>query len=180
MKPPGEVLDMKPRLHALLVVLLSGAAVAPACAIDPPTVQGHLEYGKQRYELRHAQAVRSPDDPKRLWIVLTTAGISVKDAADGSRMLELAMSGKLRGVRLHVDAAKPNPGHLQGALLLSKDESPGGEIVFGAGAEKYWERLTVGGNRVVGKVRYAREATASGSPAWAFEVSFSAPIFNAR
>ncbi len=171
---------MKPPLRALLVGLFLGAYVAPSSAIDPPTVQGHLEYGKQRYELRHAQAVRSPDDPKRLWIVLTTAEVTVKDAADASRTLKLAMSGKLRGIRLHVDAAKPNPGHLQGALLLSKDESPGGEIVFGAGAEKYWERLAVGNNRIVGKVRYAREATAGGSPAWAFEVSFGAPIFNAR
>ena len=171
---------MKPRLHALLVALLFGAAVAPASAIDPPTVQGHLEYGKQRYELRHAQAVRSPDDPKRLWIVLTTVELPAKDAADTSRALKLAMSGKLRGVRLHVDAAKPNPGHLQGALLLSKDESPGGELVFGMGARKYWEQLTVGDNRIVGKVRYASEATASGSPAWAIDVSFSAPIFNAR
>ena len=170
---------MKRAITSLFCGLVLSIA-APAHAIDPPTAQGHLEYGKQRYELRHAQAVRSPDNPKRIWILLTNAELPVKEAADPSRTLKLAMSGKLRGVRLSVDGAAPNPGHLQGVLLLGKEESPGGEIAFSGGAQKYWEQLKVGDNRIVGKVRHAMEATAGGSPPWTFEVSFSAPIFNAR
>lgn len=167
---------MRLQLAAMLSCLLPGIITAPAYALDPPTVQGHLQYGKQRYELRHAQAVRNPDNPKRLWILLTTAELSVKDAADPSRTLKLAMNGKLRGVRLHVDAAAPKANELQGALLLGMDESPGGEVVFGAGGQKYWERLTMGDKRIVGKLRYTRETS---SP-WTLEVEFSAPIFNAR
>ena len=167
-------------LPALLAGLVLGAAAAPACAIDPPVSQGFLQYGKERYELRYAQAVRSPDNPKRVWILLTNAEITVKDAADPARALKLATSGKLRGVRLSVDSAAPNPNHLQGALLLSKEEAPTGEIVFAAGASKYWEQLTLGNNRIVGKVRHGMDATASGSPAWTLDASFSAPIFNAR
>jgi len=170
---------MKRAITSLFCGLVLSLTV-PAHAIDPPTAQGHLEYGRQRYELRHAQAVRSPDNPKRIWILLTTAEVAVKDAADASRTLKLAMSGKLRGVRLSVDSAAPNPGHLQGVLLLSKEESPGGEIAFAGGAQKYWEHLKVGDNRIVGKVRHAMEATAGGSPAWVLEASFSAPVFNAR
>lgn len=171
---------MTTRQSALLAGFLLGVFAGPASAIDPPTSQGHLQYGTQRYELRYAQAVRSPDDPKRVWILLTTAELTVKEAAEPARVMKLAMGGKLRGVRLSVDTTAPNPNHLQGALLLSKEESPTGEIVFGAGARKYWERLSVGDNRIVGKVSHAMEATASGSPAWAFEVTFGAPVFNAR
>jgi hypothetical protein len=168
---------MQLRIPAMLGGLLLGIMTAPVQALDPPTVQGHLQYGKQRYELRYAQAVRNPDNPKRLWILLTTAELSVKDAADLSRTLKLAMDGKLRGVRLNVDAAAPKASELQGALLLSKDESPGGEVVFGAGGRKFWERLTLGDKRIVGKLRYVSETS---SPAWMLEFQFSAPIFNAR
>src|SRR6266850_7354534 len=97
---------MKTGLAVILGGLL-GVATAPACAIDPPTGEGYLQYGQQRYELRYAQAVLNPANPKRLWILLTTAEVSVKDAADAARTLTLAMSGKLRGVRLNVDAAAP-------------------------------------------------------------------------
>ena len=62
-------------------------------------------------------------------------------------------------------------------LLLGKEDSPGGEVVFGAGGDKYWERLSLGDNRIVGKLRHVKEA---GSPPWTLEVEFSAPIFNAR
>ena len=168
---------MRRRGPAILSCLLLGIVAASARAIDPPTVQGYLQYGKQRYELRHAQAVRNPDDPRRLWILLTTAELSVKDAADASRTLKLAMNGKLRGVRLNVDAAAPKANELQGALLLSKEESPGGEVVFGAGGQKYWERLTLGDKRIVGKLRYVREGD---TPAWTIDADFSAPIFNSR
>lgn len=171
---------MAPCLRALLAGLILGAAPVPALAIDPPTSQGSLQYGKERYELRYVQALRSPDNPKRIWILLTSAEIAVKDAADPARVLKLATSGKLRGVRLSVDGAAPNPGHLQGALLLSKEEAPAGEIVFAAGQHKHWEQLKLGDNRIVGKVRHDVEATASGSPAWTLEATFSAPIFNAR
>ena len=153
----------------------------PAWALDPPVVKGHLLYGGQRYELRHAQALQNPDNPKHLWILLTTAELSLKDAADPIRTHHLAMSGKLRGVRLAVDAAAPNPNHLQGALLLSKAESPSGEIVFAAGAEKYWERLSVTQQRIVGKVSYAVKAsTFSDTPAWVLDVEFSAPVFKGK
>ena len=168
---------MKGHLAALFISLILAFATAPVHAIDPGTVQGNLQFGKQRYELRHVQAVRQPDNPKRLWILVTTSEISVRDAADASRALALAMSGKLRGVRLSVDAAGPKANELQGALLLSKEESPSGEIVFGAGGEKFWERLAGGNNRIVGTLRYARETTPSGSPAWALDVTFSAPVF---
>jgi hypothetical protein len=165
---------MKRCLAALFISLILGLATAPAHAIDPGTVQGYLQFGKQRYELRYVQAVRNPDNPKRLWILLTTTEISVRDAADASRALTLAMSGKARGVRLTVDAAAPKANELQGALLLSKEESPSGEIVFGASGEKFWERLAAGENRIVGTLRYA---SPGGSPAWAIDVSFSAPVF---
>ena len=166
--------------RAILGGVLLQAAAAPVAAIDPPVAQGVLQYGQQRYELRYAQAVRNPDQPQRLWILLTTAELSVKDAGDASRTMKLATSGKMRGVRLDVDAAAPNPNQLQGALLLSKEESPGGEIVFGMGARKYWERLTLGDKRIVGTLRFASEAGMSGSPAWALDVSFSAPVFSVR
>ncbi len=170
-------------MKSSLAVIVGGIllqAAAAAYAIDPPVVQGHLEYGQQRYDLRYAQAVRNPDDPQRLFILLTTAELSVKDAADVSRTLNFAMSGKLRGVRLNVSAVAPNPDQLQGALLLGKAESPGGEIVFGMGGRKYWQRLSLGDKRIVGSLRYARESGSSDSPAWALDVNFSAPVFNAR
>ena len=165
---------MMGRLVALFISVILALAIKPAHAIDPGTVQGHLQFGKQRYELRYVQAVRNPSNSQRLWILLTTTEISVRDAADASRMLTLAMSGKLRGVRLNVDAAGPKANELQGALLLSKEEAPGGEIVFGTSGEKFWERLTGGDNRIVGTLRYA---SPGGSPAWAIDVSFSAPVF---
>ena len=162
---------------ALSLVLMSTLASAPARAIDPGTVQGHLQYGKQRHELRHVQAVRNPNNPKRVWILLTTAEISVKDAADPAAVMALAASGKLRGVRLNVDAAAPNASELQGALLLGKEDAPGGEVVFGASGEKFWERLAAGDKRIGGALRYPREASPGGSPAWTIDVSFSAPVF---
>ena len=171
---------MKSCLTAIFGGLL-GVITAPAYALDPPTGQGYLQYDQQRYELRYAQAVLNPANPKRVWILLTTAELSAKDAADAARTLTLAMSGKLRGVRLNVDAAAPKATELQGALLLSKEESPGGEIVFGAGGEKSWEQLMLGDKRILGKVRLAKEAGPSGgSPAWAFDVTFNAPIFSTR
>lgn len=165
------------RLLAMLGGLVLGFATAPGYTLDPPTARGHLQYGQQRYELRHVQAVRNPNDPRRLWIVVTTAELSVKEAADASRVLGLAMTGKLRGARLSVDAAVPKATELQVALLLSKEESPGGEVVFGAGGRKYWDRLILGDKRIVGTLRFATEAS---SPPWALEVDFSAPIFSAR
>ncbi len=172
---------MRPHSGIFAAAILLAVAAADAAAIDPPAVKGHLQYGAQRYELLHAQAVRSAQSGQRLWIVLTTAELSVKDAADAARTLQLAMSGKLRGVRLAVDAAAPKASELQGALLLSREEAPAGEIVFGAGAQKHWERLTLGDKRIVGKVRYGKEAsTFSGSPAWALDVEFSAPVFSLR
>ena len=166
---------MKIHIAALLGSLLALFATASAHAIDPGVVQGHLQYGQQRYELRHVQAVRHPDNPQRLWILLTTIEISARDAADTARTLNLAMSGKLRGVRLNVDASAPKADELQGALLLSKTESPGGEIVFGASGEKFWERLAAGDKRMAGTLRYAKATTPSGSPAWTIDVNFSAP-----
>ena len=168
---------MQRRFAAFALLLGTALASGPAWAIDPGTVQGHLQFGTQRHELRHVQAVRNPGNPKRLWILLTTAEISVKEAADPAAVLALAASGKLRGVRLAVDAASPDLNVLQGALLLGKDEAPGGEIVFAAGGEKFWERLSAGNNRVVGTLRYAREAGPGGSPSWAIDVGFSAPVF---
>jgi hypothetical protein len=100
-----------------------------------------------------------------------------KDAADPAAVLALATSGKLRGVRLNVDAAAPNANELQGALLLGKDDAPSGEIVFAASGEKYWERLSAGDKRIGGALRYPREAGPGGSAAWAIDVSFSAPVF---
>ena len=105
----------------------------------------------------------------------------MKDAADASRTLKLAMNGKLRGVRLNVDAAAPKATELQCALLLSKEESPSGEIVFGAGGKKYWERLILSDKRILGTLRYATEARSfSGTPAWALELDFNVPIPSAR
>lgn len=168
---------MQIRPATLFIGLVSTLAVGLALAIDPGTVQGHLQVGKLRHELRHVQAVRNPNNPKRVWILLTTAEISVKDAADPAAVLALATSGKLRGVRLNVDAAAPNANELQGALVLGKEEAAGGEIVFGASGEKFWERLAAGDKRIGGTLRYPREAGAGGSPAWAIDVSFSAPVF---
>ena len=159
--------------------LLVGAALAsaPTPAIDPGTVQGHLQFGTGRHELRHVQAVRNPGNPKRLWILLTTTEISVKEAADPAAIAVLAASGRLRGVRLAVDAASPNPRELQGALLLGKAEAPAGEIVFGVGGEPFWERLFAGNNRVGGTLRYTREAGSGGTPSWTLDATFSAPVF---
>ena len=168
------------RRPALVYPLLAAAlalAAPPAPAIDPGTIEGHLQFGTQRHVLSHVQAVRSPGNPKRLWILLTTAEISYKEAADPAAVATLAAGGKLRGVRLSVDAAAPNPRELQGALLLGREEAPGGEIVFGAGGEPYWERLFVGNNRVGGTLRYTREASLGGTPAWTLVASFSAPVF---
>jgi len=162
---------------ALLVATVSALASAPAPAIDPGTVQGHLQFGTQRHALRHVQAVKNPNNPKRLWILLTSAEISVKEAADPAAVAALAASGKLRGVRLNVDAAAPSVNELQGALLLGKEEAPGGEIVFGASGEKFWERLSAGNNRVGGALRYTKEAGPGGSPPWAIDATFSAPVF---
>jgi hypothetical protein len=164
---------MKLLPYFILSGLLLSITTTPACALDPPTVEGSLRYGQQRYELRYAQAIRSPDDPKRLWVLLTTAELSAKEAADASRTLRLAMSGTLRGVRLSIDAAAPNANQLQGALLLGNVESPGGEVVFVAAGRKYWDRLTLGDKRILGELRYSKDA-------WALEVYFNAPIFNAR
>ncbi|MCE9660907.1 MAG: hypothetical protein K8R60_20460 [Burkholderiales bacterium] len=150
---------------------------SPALAIDPGTVQGHLQYGTQRHELRYVQVVKNPNDAKRLWILLTTAEVSPKDAADPGKMLALAAGGKLRGVRLNVDSAAPKADELQLALLLSREESPEGEIVFGASGNKFWERLAAGDKRIGGVLRYARERSPSGSPAWAIDATFSAPVF---
>ncbi|WP_313950839.1 hypothetical protein [Accumulibacter sp.] len=168
---------MMMRWLALFTALVAALAMAPAYAIDPGTVQGYLQYNTERHELRHALAVRDPYNSQRLWILLTTAEISVKDAADPARALKLAMGGKLRGVRLAVDAAAPQANELQGALLLSKDESPGGEVVFAAAGEKFWERLATADKRILGTLHYAKEPTPSGSPAWTIDVTFSAPIF---
>ncbi|MCP5249323.1 MAG: hypothetical protein H6942_12455 [Candidatus Accumulibacter sp.] len=165
------------RSLALFCSLFTALAMAPAHALDAGTVQGHLQYDKQRHELRHALAVPDPYNSQRLWVLLTTAEISARDASDPARALKLAMDGKLRGVRLSVDAAAPQAKELQGALLLSKEESPGGEIVFAAGGEKFWERLATGDKRVVGTLHYAKEPTVSGSPGWAIDVKFSAPVF---
>jgi len=164
---------------ALSLVLMTAVALAspPALGIDAGTVQGHLQYGPQRHALRHVQAVKNPNDSKRLWILLTTAEISARDAADPAAVMALAAKGKLRGVRLNVDAAAPNGNELQGALLLGKEESPGGEIVFGASGEKFWERLSAGDKRIGGVLRYRREAGPGGSPAWAIDTTFSAPVF---
>jgi hypothetical protein len=123
------------------------------------------------------QAVKVPGNPKRLWILLTTAEIPVKEAADPAAVAALAASGRLRGVRLAVDAASPNPRQLQGALLLGKAEAPAGEIVFGAGGDQFWERLFAGNNRVGGTLRYTREAGPDGTPSWTLDASFSAPVF---
>ena len=67
------------------------AASAPTPAIDPGTVQGHLQFGTGRHELRHVQAVRNPGNPKRLWILLTTTehnpnGATVRFLLDGVPM----------------------------------------------------------------------------------------------
>jgi hypothetical protein len=172
---------MKLHWSAVLAGLLLGCTAEPEVAADPPTVQGHFQFGANRYELRHAQAVRSPYDPQRLWILLTSAQLSAKDAADASRTMKLAASGKLRGVRWNVDAAAPNPNELQGELLLSKDESPGGAIVFGAGGQKHWERLILSDKRMLGTLRYGMEAGSfSGTPAWALELDFNVPVPSAR
>ena len=172
---------MKLHRGAVLACLLLGCTGELEVAGDPSTVRGHMQFGANRYELRHARAVRSPFDPQRLWILLTTAELSTKDAADASRTMNLVRSGKLRGVRLQVDAAAPNANDLQGALLLSKDESPGGEIVFGAGGQKHWERLILSDKRMLGTLRYATEARSfSGTPAWALALDFNVPVPNAR
>ena len=121
--------------------------------------------------------MRSPGRPKRLWILLTTAEVSYREAADPAAVAALVASGKLRGVRLSVDAVAPNARELQGALLLGKDDAPGGEIVFGAGGEKLWERLSAGHNRVGGELRFSREAGLGGTPSWTVVARFSAPVF---
>ena len=132
---------MQRRFAAFALLLGTALASGPAWAIDPGD-------GAGAPAVRHAAPRAAPRpgsqesrDPKRLWILLTTAEISLKDAADPAAVLALAASGKLRGVRLAVDSASPDPNVLQGALLLGKEEAPGGEIVFAAGGEKFWERL---------------------------------------
>ena len=172
---------MKFPLPVMLICLVAGLRSTPVSALDPPTVKGHLQFGQQRYELRHAQSVRNPYDSSRVWILLTTAEIPAKDAADPGRTLSLAMEGKLSGVRLNVDAAAPKADELQGALLLSKQESPSGEIVVGAGGQKYWERLVLGDKRIVGTLHFAKEASSfSDTPAWAIDLDFSVPVPSAR
>ena len=170
-------MQRRPAALAALAGIAGLFAPWPAPAIDPGTAKGHLQFGARRHELRHVQAVKNPGHPKRLWILLTTVEITVREAADPGAVAALAASGKLRGVRLGVDAAAPNPNELQGALLLGKEDAPGGEIVFGAGGEKLWERLSAGHNRVGGTLRYTREAGSGGTPSWTLDASFSAPVF---
>ena len=173
---------MQRRAATFLPLLAAGLALASASApaIDPGTVRGHLQVGAERHDLSHVQAVRVPGQPKRLWILLTTAELSVREAADPAAVAALAAAGGLRGVRLVVDAAKPDPRKLEGTLLLSREDAPGGEIAFGAAGERLWERLSAGQNRVGGMLRYGREAGAGGAPAWTLDASFSAPVFSSR
>ena len=77
---------MQRRAATPLLLLAAGLALAgaPASAIDPGTVRGHLQLGTQRHELSHVQAVRVPGRPGRLNQVLGTLRYAGPAGADGT------------------------------------------------------------------------------------------------
>lgn len=174
------------RWFAVCLGIFLGLLAMNAVALDPGTVKGRLSYDGEVYSLKHVYAWRSSAQAEELWIYLTDAELPAAAAQDHAKLKELVGQGRLHGVKLVVNAAKPDPEKLAGTLFLpvpaGYEDMPAFWDSANAGG---WKRLKLGDKRVVGDLFVSAGAGlfSSGShrfadtQAWSIEAEFSAPIF---
>jgi hypothetical protein len=171
---------------AVVLVLLFGVLPRTAAAIDSATIKGQLRVDGRTHTLTHALAWQPTAPGEELWIFLTDVELPPAAAQDPARVEGLVAEGRLHGVKLVVDAKKPDPAKLNGTLFLpvpagSEDMPAFWESEGAAG----WDALSLGNERVVGSLFVGAGAGlfSSGArkfadtPAWSLEAEFSAPVF---
>lgn len=167
---------------------LSCAAILPAFAIDPGTVQGTLQVNDKAIELRqayahlHDNAEGLLDRPKELRILLTDREVP-QESLIGIAFLpveNMAREGRVQGLLLKLDPGKPDK--LNTTLLLAPAQ-PGMSLVtqtLSATGRKLFKDWKFAPTRVLGAIEH-RDDRAQGTtdiPVMAYSIQFSAPVFN--
>jgi hypothetical protein len=166
------------------LLTLGGAALllsaVPPRAESAQTTQNVLAFGAKRYVLPYVIAVKSLSAPDQIWVVMTTAPVSAADAADRQVMIRKAMNGQLRGVRVGVDATQPRMNELQMGVLVSRTESPTGEISVGGGGGRFWNSLALTNNRVQGQAQVVWDTTENGTTPWTADLNFNTAVLTVK
>lgn len=172
----------------LLFMALSCAAVLPAFAIDPGTVQGSLRVNDKTIELRqayahlHDNAEGLLDRPKELRILLTDREVP-QESLIGIAFLPVenrGRDGQVQGLLLKLNPDMPD--NINATLLLAPAQ-PGMSLVtqtLSATGRKLFKDWKFAPTRVLGVIEH-RDDRAQGSPAFppmAYSIQFSAPVFN--
>lgn len=176
------------RATRLLCGLTLLAAVAPASALDPGTVQGNLAVDDKPIELKYAYAHLHDnaegilDRRRELRVLLTDREVS-PEVLRGLLFLPveaMAREDKVKGLMFVMDPSKPNSmvsvllaaPKQEGASLLRTTYSTTGTPLF-----KSWNFTP---QRVTGAIerRDQRSENSPDLPATSFTLEFSAPVLN--
>lgn len=171
-----------------LFVALSCAAVLPAFAIDPGTVQGSLRANdktiplRQAYAHLHDNAEGLLDRPKELRILFTDREVP-QESLIGIAFLSvenMARDGRVQGLLLRLDPDKPD--NINATLLVAPAE-PGMSLVtqsLSATGQKLFKDFKFTPTRVLGAIEHRDDRARSPSeiPVMAYSIQFSAPVFN--
>lgn len=173
------------RWRAVCMSIFLGASSMSAAAMEAASIKAQLTLGEEAHVLKHVLAWQPPEQTEELWIYLTDAELPLATARDPAKVKELVGQGRLRGVKLVINSAKPDPEKLNGTLFLPVASGYQDMPAFWDSAGNAgWERLVLVDKRVLGSLIVSAGAGlfSSGSrkfadtPAWSLEAEFSAPI----
>ena len=148
----------------LLLSLTAFLAAAPARAIDPGTAQGWLQVdGGEVSQLTHAYVYR--ERPQEMLILVADREIpsSALPRIEASAVTKMALEGRLRGVLIQVDPARPKNAFLT-PLSTKVSRTKSGAV----------RNLTTEHNRVSGEI----ESFPGDVFEFAYRATFSAPLFS--
>lgn len=166
-----------------VMALALAVCTAPALAIDPGKATGTLTTAQGAASLSHAYAMQYFNEEglaegPELRVLLTDRAVD-QDLLSGPMLTALervVRKGGVKGVVLRLDPKELNKVPVRGTLLLPPPTPREGLLFFTiAGDSGGFESLKIGNNRVTGKAVF--KSNAAEASAFAYEATFSAPLF---
>jgi hypothetical protein len=167
----------------VVMALASMIGATPALAIDAGRATGTLTTAQGATSLSHAYAMQYFNeeglaDGPELRLLLTDRPVD-QDLLSGPLLTALERAvrkGAVKGIVLRLDPKELNKVPVRGTLLLPPPTPREGLHFFTvAGDSGGLESLKIGGNRVTGKAVF--KSNAPSASAFAYEATFSAPLF---